>query len=124
MTYIPQHFTIDELTCRCGCGFGSAWTDYAPELLILLDQIRRRLDRPVRVTSGARCVAHNLGVDGRPNSEHLVGAAADLAVAGDEERHWLLKAVYALDVQRVGIHSGFVHVGVSARHPSPRTFLY
>ena len=124
MSYTPEHFTVAELACRCGCGLGATWAEYDEALLRLLDHLRGLLGRPVHVTSGYRCVAHNRASGGKPDSEHLIGAAADLVTADDTERHEMLGAAFALHVRRVGVGRGFVHVGVSRRHPQPRAWLY
>lgn len=124
MSYTPTYFTPEELACRCGCGLGLHWGDYDESLLLLLDRIRGLIGHPVQVTSGYRCVAHNTASGGKPDSEHLIGAAADLHVADSEERYRMLVTVLALKVKRVGIANGFIHVGVSQRHPSPRAWLY
>lgn len=124
MTYVPEHFKIEELACRCGCGMGMTWAEYDESLLILLDRIRGLLGRPVRITSGYRCATHNAASGGKPNSEHIIGAAADIFVADDDERYDLLVTVLALKVKRVGIARGFIHVGVSRRHPAPRAWIY
>lgn len=48
----------------------------------LLDPIRSKLGKPVRVTSGYRSPEHNAQVGGAKNSNHLRGEAADIAVDG------------------------------------------
>jgi uncharacterized protein YcbK (DUF882 family) len=47
-------------------------------------EVARRLcgNRPVRITSGFRTVAHNRAVGGDPDSQHLLGKAADITVDG------------------------------------------
>lgn len=53
----------------------------AMELVVsVLNRIQRHFDRPVVVTSGYRCEALNKAVGGVPNSQHMVGEAADFFV--------------------------------------------
>jgi hypothetical protein len=49
----------------------------------LLDPIREKLGRPVRVTSGYRPTKLNKAVGGAVNSNHLYGCAADIHTGND-----------------------------------------
>jgi len=51
-------------------------------LVIALEAIRAHFDRPVRITSGCRCVRHNQSVGGSHRSQHKKGRAADFTVDG------------------------------------------
>lgn len=48
----------------------------------VLNDIQRRFDSPVVVTSGYRCEALNRVVGGASNSQHMVGEAVDFFVRG------------------------------------------
>ena len=74
---LSEHFDRAEFQCECGCGFDTVDTD----LLRILEVIRQHFDRPIRVSSGCRCAAHNAGI-GSDNSQHLYGRAADIVVDG------------------------------------------
>lgn len=43
-----------------------------------LEQLRRELDRPIKITSGYRCADHNKAVGGVPSSQHMLGNATDI----------------------------------------------
>lgn len=76
-----QYFTRREFACRCGnCGGYPA----EPEVLLvqLAERIRRHFGKPVLVSSGVRCAAHNAAVGGVSNSRHLLGKAMDFCVQG------------------------------------------
>ena len=77
-TRLSSHFYRKEFACKCGCGGDTVDV----ELLRVLDQLRMRWMAPVIITSGYRCAAHNAKVGGAPDSQHLVGKAADIAVRG------------------------------------------
>ena len=53
----------------------------------VLDPLRERYGKPIRVTSGYRCPKLNTLVGGAPNSQHMRGEAADIVArskgAGD-----------------------------------------
>lgn len=46
----------------------------------VLNDIQRKFDKPVVVTSGYRCEALNKAVGGVPNSQHMLGEAVDFYV--------------------------------------------
>lgn len=71
-----KYFTDAEFVCKhCGClpegGMNAV-------LLEKLDQLRERVGAPIIVTSGYRCPVHNANVGGVPNSQHVLGTAADI----------------------------------------------
>lgn len=72
---LSPHFRVEELACPCeNCD--RVVVHWA--LIELLQHIRWRIGRPVIVTSGFRCAAHNQQVGGASASRHLTGLAADL----------------------------------------------
>ena len=78
--YISEHFKRSEFTCGCGCGLDTVDTG----LIYLLELVRARFAVPVTVNSGCRCLGHNDRVGGSAKSQHLIGRAADIVVAGIE----------------------------------------
>lgn len=77
---LSPHFDRSELACPCGCGFDTV----DAELLKVLELVRSHFQRPVIITSGCRCKAHNdsPAVGGGKKSQHLYGRAADIQVVG------------------------------------------
>lgn len=75
---LSSHFKRREFVCRCGCGGFRC----ARELIAVLENARAHFNSPVVINSGFRCVQHNKNVGGQPNSRHLRGDAADIAVRG------------------------------------------
>ena len=72
----------DVLVCGCGCGFGSRiqhWGGPSPLLADIHGAIRRTVDVPVYVLSGARCPRHNAAVAITERSQHSIARALDLA---------------------------------------------
>lgn len=80
MSKLSPNFSREEMACKCGCGFDTVDT----ELLNMLENVRGYFNKPVTITSGCRCIAHNESVGGRHNSQHLRGRAADIIVKGVE----------------------------------------
>lgn len=85
-------FTVSELSCKCGCGR----VNFHPGFLNSLTALRLEIDRPMRLTSAARCKAHNERVGGTARSLHICdepqhtgqvgGLAVDVAAADGSYR--------------------------------------
>lgn len=99
-----KYFKRAELTCRCGCGM-----DVKKELVDKLDSLRLEFGAPIRVTSAARCQAHNVRIGGHPNSSHTRGEAADLT-AGDLDRLYALCEKHFKAVGDARSGKRFIHV--------------
>lgn len=107
------YFRKLEFACPCGrCGGFPKEMDKS--LILLADDIRKEVGRPMIVSSGVRCRAHNAELSGSvPNSKHLEGKAMDFCITGLSAQETLaivkkrkqIKYAYAID-------SGFVHMNV------------
>ena len=75
---LAPSFTVREFRCRDGSD--TIMVDQA--LPVLLQAIREHFGRAVVITSGYRTAAHNKSVGGAKSSQHLLGRAADIQVAG------------------------------------------
>ena len=112
------YFTSNEFRCKCGCGAGENPDDVSAVLLEKLNLMREQLG-PIRVTSGARCPAHNRAVGGVPKSAHLCipgvrpCRAADLAVANSIEKQAVIEMAKSVGIRRIGVAATFVHVDVA-----------
>lgn len=106
-----EFFRAAEFRCKCGrptCGAVSP----KPRLIDLLDQLRRLVGRPLHITSGVRCRAHNAAVGGSRRSQHMFGAAADIACATPAERDELEAAAKRVGFLGFGIGRTFLHLDV------------
>lgn len=146
MTQLTDHFSVEELACRCGCGFGTRVEDYEPGFLEFLELVRVIFGRPIHPTSGARCTDHNRAVGGVNLSAHTRAAALDATASNGYERHGLLVAyVLALAVRRgrldlddaielaseliahgggFGLAKTFAHLDVDVHLPRPSSWGY
>ena len=75
---LAPDFKVRELRCRDGTD--TVMVDEA--LTVVLQCIREHFGKPVTITSGYRTPAHNAAVGGAKSSQHLLGRAADIRVAG------------------------------------------
>ena len=77
-TLLAPGFRVREF--RCKDGSDEIFVDEA--LVLLLQCIREHFGKAVTITSGYRTPAHNAKVGGSKSSQHLLGRAADIQVAG------------------------------------------
>ena len=75
---LSPSFTVREFRCRDGTD--TIMIDEG--LVVLLQCIREHFGKPITITSGYRTAAHNAKVGGSKSSQHLLGRAADIQVAG------------------------------------------
>lgn len=109
--------------CRCGSPTCTAVRQPTEALLVKLDLLHVILQRPITILHGLRCASANALATGDPDSGHLDGTAADLAVGSSKERWHLLSAIFSSDppmFHQVGLGMGLLHVGV---HPGRSAWL-
>ena len=75
---LSPNFTVYEFRCRDG----SDVVRIDESLVVLLQCIREHFGKPITITSGYRTGTHNTAVGGSRSSQHLLGKAADIQVAG------------------------------------------
>ena len=105
---LTQHFHISEFRCRhCGEVNGMAARRLASRL-----QLAREFAGPIIIVSGFRCQAENFAEGGKPNSQHLLGLAADILVTSDGHRFQLVKALLESGFKRIGIGKSIIHADI------------
>ena len=75
---LSPSFTVREFRCRDGTD--TIMIDEG--LVVLLQCIREHFGKPITIPSGYRTAEHNAKVGGSKSSQHLLGRAADIQVAG------------------------------------------
>ena len=104
-----EHFTGKEFRCKDG----TEEFLYCPNLIEVLEIIRKSLKAPVIINSGYRTPEWNAKIGGAKCSYHMKGMAADIAVKGHTT-----KEVAEIASRILGNHGGviqytnFVHVDV------------
>lgn len=90
----------------------------------ILQPLRGRIERPIRITSGYRCRQLNGSIGGSPRSAHIAGLAADIQVPCMTP----LEVAEALAEIRcdkiIQEFDGWVHVQVAPTGAEPRLALY
>lgn len=112
---ITKNFSQAEVMCRCGCGSA----DMNPDFMSILQNIRDEMNRPLKISSGVRCVAHNsrvssTGKDGPHVPRSNGTAASDILISGAD-------ALRLIDIARKHGVSG---VGISQRGPHAKRFIH
>jgi hypothetical protein len=122
MTKLTEHFTKEEFDCQCGCGNGDIIIDQ--RLVNELECVRVHYNKPMRITSGIRCLSHNRKIGSRDTSSHIKGVAVDIHCTNMKTRLELMKHLLRdAEFTRVGLHKEFIHVDIDEDKPNG-IFLY
>lgn len=108
---LSTHFDKSEFACH-HCG---QCIRIHPRLTELLEELRANIGNiPIHINSGYRCPTHNANVGGVPNSQHVQGTAADLAIPQTLSLSEFVEYVKQLPFDWIGVYpySYFVHVDV------------
>lgn len=104
---LSDNLSRHEFACKCGCGFDTVDVK-------TLDVIQRVCDyfrTSVIITSGCRCVEHNVAVGGSKNSQHVKARAGDCKFKNTtpEEVYEYLDEKYP-DSLGLGLYNTFIHI--------------
>lgn len=73
---LSEHFSTSEFRCKCG---GAHDNLVSEELVLKLEQLRTALKcSRIEISSGYRCVQHDMAVGGSGRGQHTKGKAADV----------------------------------------------
>lgn len=120
-----KYFKIEEFKCPC-CGLNNMDVN----LLIALDLLRERCKFPFAITSGCRCVSHNMVVGGKSDSAHTpdkngVCHAVDIQVPTSGQRFIFLDNLKSVNIiKRIGIANSFIHIDNHPDLPQNVCWLY
>lgn len=89
----------------------------------VLQPLRDKIEKPIHISSGYRCLKLNEKVGGVPTSQHVYGQAADIKVE-DMSSYEIAKAVMELYLpfDQMILYPNFVHISISPR--DRRQLLY
>ena len=117
---LSKDFSRSEFACKGkGCCGGAA--PVHPALIAGLQELRDRVDLPLIIPSGFRCVVHNARVGGVPDSQHTLAMAADVLCPAGWSAEQLAKEAEKVEVFRRGgidIYPGRIHVDVREDGPA------
>jgi uncharacterized protein YcbK (DUF882 family) len=115
MSDLSENFSRHEFACKCGCGFDTV----DAELVMVVQGVRDYFGAAVTINCGCRCPMHNAEVGGADHSQHMLGRAADIVVAGfsPEEVHDYLVNTYP-NRFGVGSYRTFTHIDTRTNGPA------
>ena len=102
---LTKNFKLFEFDCKDGADE----VRVSPETLDILQKIRDYVGVGVHVNSGYRTPSHNAKVGGVPNSQHIVGTAADIRTKGASPLE-VAQVAEILGASGIGLYSDFTHV--------------
>src|SRR5689334_577794 len=97
-----------------------------PVLREKLDFLEKAMGFELNINSGYRDPGHNEDVGGVPDSEHTYdpAAGADVLCLRSTTRFKMLRILFTMGIQRIGIGSTFIHVGIAKDKPSEVAWTY
>jgi len=109
---LSANFSRSEFDCpHCGV------LVIDPDLVLVLQRMRTRVGRPLRVVSGFRCKVQNRRVGGIETSQHLRGRAADVPGDYGTVAQWIAAGAIGL-----GMRGGrVIHVDIT---PGRKPFVF
>jgi len=114
MSKLSENFDDSEFRCKC-CG-KLPENGMNPKLIELLQAIRDKLGRSITITphGGYRCEHQNKKSGGAKHSQHVLGNAADIHVAGMDAHtvHGLIATHFNDRAKGLGKYKTFTHVDV------------
>lgn len=117
-----QFFTYSEFDSPDAPGSGEKHMDR--QFIRILDEIRHEVGFPMIINSGYRTAAHNAKVEGKPNSAHLRGHAADIRALTDGQKRAIAKAAIKYGITRIGWARTYIHLDNDQSLPQRVTWGY
>lgn len=104
---VSKNFKLKEFQCKDG----NFQVRLDSRLLKKLQELRDQVARPLIIDSGYRTREYNKKLGGSPNSQHLLGRAADIRIPplSPEE---VARIAETIGFGGIGIYKTFVHVDV------------
>lgn len=115
-----NYFTLSEFDCP---SLPNSGKNMDSNFLTKLESAREIAGIPFKITSGYRTKEHNQslrdkGYKASPNSSHLIGVAADIAVSGGNDRYIILSALIKAGFRRIGVAKTFIHCDTDESKPN------
>ncbi|QDP61075.1 MAG: putative peptidase M15 [Prokaryotic dsDNA virus sp.] len=114
-------FTLSEFDSPDKKGSGSKMN---PAFLKILDELRDRFGKPMKINSGYRTEKHNKKIGGVKDSSHMKGLAVDVSITNSQDRFHFLKCCFQLGITRIGVANSFIHIDIDDEKPKKVIWTY
>ena len=126
---ITKNFSTNEMMCHCGCKD----SDMDEDFMKILQHIREEMQRPLAISSAARCSSWNEQVSSTGKyGPHVFRKAADILISGADAMRLFDVArkhgISGIGLSQKGNHGKrFIHLDVLSAddgHPRPTVWTY
>lgn len=116
-TQITSNFSKEEFNSKDGATMPDDVFCNIVKLANQLQILRNHIGKPIVINSGYRSPSHNKNVGGAKNSQHVLGKAADIRIAGMTSRevyNTIEKLINSGDMLQggLGYYPNFVHYDI------------
>lgn len=140
-----KYFKPSEFNCKCPACKGNSGVGkkrgvkkndgahkMAKKLIMELERIRRKLDTPMKVTSGYRCPLHQSERNKRTGpGSHSRGVSVDISCSDEHSFRIIQEAARGCVIERIGVKQKgrrdrrFLHLQMcDVKQPNPTIFSY
>lgn len=110
------HFDLAEVKCQGHGVHGECCVSV--HLLDKLEELRARLNAPLVIKSGFRCMKHNKEIGGAEHSKHIFGEAVDVHNVRPWLRATLIHEAHRIGFKGFGFYRGHIHLDIRAEGPA------
>ena len=114
---LTNNFSKIEFESRDGAVMPSEVLENIKELAKNLQKIRDHFGQAIHINSAYRSLEHNQKIGGKPNSQHVLGKAADIAMRNFTPEQIVLELEKMISNGEIsqgglGLYNGFVHYDI------------
>lgn len=106
---LTKNFRATEFACRCRRPECDA-AEMLPSFMAMLQTLRDNWGKPMSPTSARRCAVWNAKVGGAPDSQHLVGNAADFWFDNTDELQQFELMAEKCGFKGIGTGKHLIHI--------------
>ena len=100
-----KYFTYEEFACQ-----ETGNNEMSIKFIHSLDELREKCGFPFKITSGYRDRSHSVEAKKKTVGKHVLGIAADIAVADGNQKYLIIKNAMEMGFGGVGVANTFIHV--------------
>ena len=105
---ISEHFKVREFRCK-----DESTIIFVDDYMVqILEMLRKKLEKPIIITSGYRTPTHNAKVGGAKYSYHMRGQAVDIKVGGISTKRVAKELDKIVDGCGIIVYDSWVHFDV------------